>query len=151
MHEDIKPYLPFFESINASVPEWVQNSYDEPMMQVSWSEAALQQLSQLESSSLGLFESRDEMKEALEETLALDIRSPLQKQRHPAKRLVSGHLWPSKGRLEELSTCMCRADLLESIESSIQIPSQHHAVVERRQGDRERSSSKGTCTSRSSW
>ncbi|CAK9115112.1 unnamed protein product [Durusdinium trenchii] len=30
---DLKPYLPSFEAIDASVPQWVQTSYEEPMME----------------------------------------------------------------------------------------------------------------------
>eukprot|EP00435_Cladocopium_sp_Y103_P004515 s3336_g1.t1 len=45
---DVKPYLPNFEALpESSVPSWVQRSYDEPMMEVSWSPVAAQQLAVL--------------------------------------------------------------------------------------------------------
>ena len=90
---DIKPYLPGFESLpTARVPGWVQQSYDEPMMEVTWCGEASMQFAKLtgmddsdisDKVSLKPFKSAQELQAAIADTLALDIRSPLQKQRHP--------------------------------------------------------------------
>ena len=85
---DIKPYLPGFESLpTASVPGWVQKSYDEPLMEVHWCETASCQFDDLFTAAEPLlltpFKSAEELRAAVADTLALDIRSPLQKQRHP--------------------------------------------------------------------
>lgn len=101
---DLKPYLPSFESVpSASVPSWVQASHDEPAMRVEWSPAASTAFAAIfegaaaaeegqagEAASGGLlrkvdlrpFDSAGEVRRALEGTLALDIRSPHQKDRH---------------------------------------------------------------------
>merc|ERR1712083_166265 len=45
---DLKPYLPGFESLpSATVPEWVQASYEEPLMQVEWAPHAVVALTSL--------------------------------------------------------------------------------------------------------
>lgn len=90
---DLKPYLPAFESVpNASMPSWVQTSYEEPLMHVEWSAVALQLLEELlgpdtpdgeAKLALKPFASFEDLRCALQDTLALDIRSPLQKKRHP--------------------------------------------------------------------
>ncbi|CAE7843253.1 Nef-associated protein 1 [Symbiodinium microadriaticum] len=105
---DIKPYLPSFESLPAAwVPDWVQKSYDEPMMEVTWHQKAVIQFSEIFSTSpcsvpLWPFKSKEELRTAIMDTLALDIRSPLQKQRHPHpgqgkegkdEPFFSGDLW----------------------------------------------------------
>mmetsp|Transcript_39548 Transcript_39548/g.59162 ORF Transcript_39548/g.59162 Transcript_39548/m.59162 type:complete len:230 (-) Transcript_39548:39-728(-) len=89
---DLKPYLPSFESIpDALVPGWVQASHEEPMMEVTWNLEALEELNSLLTGSSGNkqariplapFGSQAELRRALEGTLALDIRSPLQRERH---------------------------------------------------------------------
>lgn len=96
---DLKPYLPTFESRpDARMPDWVKRSYDEPLMIVSWSAEALELFDSLvvggasrkASPSHGSrvvnakpFASPAALKQALEGTLALDIRSPHQKSKHP--------------------------------------------------------------------
>ncbi|CAK9036705.1 tRNA (adenine(37)-N6)-methyltransferase (tRNA methyltransferase O) [Durusdinium trenchii] len=63
---DLKPYLPSFEAIDASVPQWVQTSYEEPMMEVTWSPEASQQLSELQSTEqlrLEPFHSAEQLKQ----------------------------------------------------------------------------------------
>eukprot|EP00928_Gymnodinium_smaydae_P040516 TRINITY_DN27468_c0_g4_i1.p1 TRINITY_DN27468_c0_g4~~TRINITY_DN27468_c0_g4_i1.p1 ORF type:complete len:431 (-),score=78.90 TRINITY_DN27468_c0_g4_i1:16-1269(-) len=93
---DLKPYLPAFESQPAAtVPAWVQRSYDEPLMRVEWSADAGAQLEALTQKRLKLkpFESLAALRRALEGTLALDIRSPVQQKRHAnpaAEALLAG-------------------------------------------------------------
>lgn len=101
---DLKPYLPAFESLpSAEVPAWVQASYEEPLMRVEWASAASETLAELtevgpegvheESGAHSArgprldvrpFASVGDLRRALEGTLALDIRSPVQRERHPA-------------------------------------------------------------------
>lgn len=105
---DLKPYLPSFECVpDAIVPGWVQASFEEPLMQVEWSPEASATLSALahvaggkEHLSLEPFTSELDLRRALEGTLALDIRSPVQRQRHPHpgpgvpdKPFFTGDLW----------------------------------------------------------
>ncbi|CAE7502546.1 Trmo [Symbiodinium natans] len=102
---DIKPYLPGFESIpTARIPAWVQRSYDEPMMTVGWLEVAAQQFANMllppDPIPLAPFKTAADLWAAIVDTLALDIRSPLQKQRHPnpghlgqGAPFFSGDLW----------------------------------------------------------
>eukprot|EP00927_Polykrikos_kofoidii_P021552 TRINITY_DN20361_c0_g1_i1.p1 TRINITY_DN20361_c0_g1~~TRINITY_DN20361_c0_g1_i1.p1 ORF type:complete len:588 (+),score=69.69 TRINITY_DN20361_c0_g1_i1:60-1766(+) len=109
---DLKPYLPSFESVPAAtVPSWVQSSFEEPLMKVEWSPAADAAFTSLvrpgsdeeqddeqvdEPGSTGKashvsvkpFSSRMSLRRAVEGTLALDIRSPLQRERHPNPLLV---------------------------------------------------------------
>lgn len=97
---DLKPYLPIYECVpSAIVPSWVQASFEEPLMRVSWlpsARAALKALYSDDVDSAELngssksgqlktwpFGSTIELAKALEGTLALDIRSPVQRQRHP--------------------------------------------------------------------
>lgn len=108
---DLKPYLPYFECVaDAVVPKWVEASYVEPLMQVDWSEEASLELSTLvvggnnkaKTTTLKPFASEHELRRALEGTLALDIRSPVQRERHPnpgftasgnQKPFFSGDVW----------------------------------------------------------
>eukprot|EP00933_Yihiella_yeosuensis_P033240 TRINITY_DN26976_c0_g1_i1.p1 TRINITY_DN26976_c0_g1~~TRINITY_DN26976_c0_g1_i1.p1 ORF type:complete len:388 (-),score=74.96 TRINITY_DN26976_c0_g1_i1:151-1314(-) len=96
---DLKPYMPNFESLpSATVPTWVQASYDEPMMKVFWaSEAAetFHSLVAVQNSGkrpldIKPFSSEEELRLAIEDTLALDIRSPLQRERHPNPGVAAG-------------------------------------------------------------
>lgn len=118
---DLKPYLPTFEAIpSAVIPPWVQASYEEALMTVAWSPEASAQLSVLlqglaaDEGKAGVisrggeegkavetrrvrlwpFASEQELRSALEGTLALDIRSPLQKVRHqnPGPQVDGCHL-----------------------------------------------------------
>mmetsp|Transcript_110925 Transcript_110925/g.312718 ORF Transcript_110925/g.312718 Transcript_110925/m.312718 type:complete len:380 (-) Transcript_110925:121-1260(-) len=99
---DIKPYLPAFEAIpSASVPQWVHKSYEEPRMQVTWSPDAAATFDALAAEPGKLkaepFASHSELRVALEGTLSLDIRSPLQQERHPTTTsggpFFTGDLW----------------------------------------------------------
>lgn len=100
---DLKPYLPSYESVpTALVPAWVKASYEEPLMGVDWAPSASAELTALlqpqaeDHRDEGLavlidvrpFESESDLRRALESTLALDIRSPLQKKLHPNPALA---------------------------------------------------------------
>eukprot|EP00397_Hematodinium_sp_SG-2012_P057188 GEMP01071252.1.p1 GENE.GEMP01071252.1~~GEMP01071252.1.p1 ORF type:complete len:215 (+),score=49.73 GEMP01071252.1:427-1071(+) len=85
---DIKPYLPQFESKrDATVPEWVRNSYSIPRLPVEWADEAREELDALDI-SLGPFESKATLCAAIEETLSLDIRSPFQKKKHQLRTVL---------------------------------------------------------------
>lgn len=119
---DLKPYLPSYEAVpGARVPSWVRTSYEEPLMRVEWSPGAAADFRGLYGGGLGDDESSREADEAgeasgprlrtqpfadavelraaLEGTLALDIRSPVQRGRHPnpgpgaANAFFTGDLW----------------------------------------------------------
>lgn len=108
---DLKPYLPGFESVpSAKVPDWVQMSYEEPLMHVEWAPAASAALDDILSPDREgkplkpyPFASSTDLRAALESTLSLDIRSPPQKSRHPnpgatnheaeQKPFFTGDLW----------------------------------------------------------
>merc|ERR1719174_3562005 len=106
---DLKPYLPLYECIQgATVPGWVQASYEEPLMQVSWAPVAAASLDKLLGTSdagnveeakpcirTWPFESVADLRRALENTLALDIRSPVQRSRHPNPGVSAGTSTPS--------------------------------------------------------
>merc|ERR1719161_2194749 len=48
---DLKPYLPTYESIpEAIVPQWVRQSYEEPLMPVAWSPVSRAQFDDLADS-----------------------------------------------------------------------------------------------------
>jgi len=98
---DLKPYLPDYESLpTAAVPPWVRRSYEEPLMRVVWGASASESLDVLLGSVESIcaeevagqvpcpicikpFTSGEQLRKALDGTLALDIRSPLQKKLHP--------------------------------------------------------------------
>jgi len=91
---DLKPYLPSYEAIpNASVPQWVQRSYEEPLMSVAWAPEASEAFAALfaeptegrretKRPRCWPFASANALRASLDGTLALDIRSPNQKGRH---------------------------------------------------------------------
>lgn len=71
---DIKPYVPMFDSIgSATVPEWVQESYDRAMLEVDTSAVVAL------PTDLRPFDNKEQFLAALAETLALDFRSPHQR------------------------------------------------------------------------
>lgn len=65
-------------------------------MRVTWSDEATEQLTALVEGTggqrvrLSPFQSRDELRRAVEGTLALDIRSPVQRTRHPHPGQTTG-------------------------------------------------------------
>lgn len=83
---DVKPYLPQFEAVvDAKTPDWVRESFSEQLLTVRWSPAAEAQLRDLlvdPKMCSPFFRDAEHFRRALEETLALDIRSPFQKKRH---------------------------------------------------------------------
>merc|ERR1712136_622966 len=91
---DLKPYLPSYEALpDATVPYWVEASYKEPLMRVEWSPSATTAFRALlgqdgeggGSVRCKPFEDCDALRRALEGTLALDIRSSHQRDRHPSR------------------------------------------------------------------
>merc|ERR1712136_103796 len=105
---DLKPYLPSYEALpDATVPYWVEASYKEPLMRVEWSPSATTAFRALlgqdgeggGSVRCKPFEDCDALRRALEGTLALDIRSSHQRDRHPIQSgspnvpFFEGDLW----------------------------------------------------------
>ena len=65
---DIKPYIPFADSIPLATSEWAESA--EATLPVEWSDAVLQELAAAESDS---YRAR-ELKHLIEDTIALDPR-----------------------------------------------------------------------------
>lgn len=71
---DIKPYVPMFDAIEAAtVPDWVQESYDRAMLEVDTSQIVAL------PTDLRPFDNKEQFLAALRETLSLDFRSPHQR------------------------------------------------------------------------
>lgn len=77
---DIKPYLPYVEALpDASCPAWALRENDLKMGDVTFSEAALEQLGCLCAGSEGS-QTPDEVRQAMEQLLGWDIRNLKQRQ-----------------------------------------------------------------------
>lgn len=76
---DIKPYIPFYDSIpQATTPEWVVESPRSPFKQITWSTQALQQLTSLVE-KLEFYDNLEDIQQTIEQTLTPDIRSTHQR------------------------------------------------------------------------